>query len=154
GYTTRRRDIDDRWQLLLEFARLAESVKPEIITLENVPRLVRLPIWTHLLKQLESAGYNLAWGVIDAADYGVPQSRRRVVLLGSTLGSIQLPLPRRGRQLTVQDAIGDLPEVKAGERGSLDPLHAARSLMPVNLKRIRASKPAGTWKQWPEAMRA
>lgn len=153
GYTTKRRAIDRRWQLLLEFLRLTQSVLPEIVTMENVPRLVHLPLWDRFVRSLQSSGYKVAWGVLDAADYGVPQSRRRVVLLGSRLGDIHLPSGGAISRPTVRSAIGKLPAVKAGVPGKSDPLHAARNLTKPNLQRIRLSRPAGTWREWPKHLR-
>ncbi|MCP1927712.1 DNA cytosine methyltransferase [Bradyrhizobium elkanii] len=153
GYTTRRRAIDKRWQLLLEFLRIAEGVKPEIVTLENVPRLAHLPLWTMFVSRLEMAGYHVTWAVLDAAQYGVPQNRRRLVLLGSRLGKIDLPKPNKTSR-TVRSAIGNLSRIPAGKKNEADPLHAARALTARNLARIRIARPAGTWKEWPKNMRA
>jgi DNA (cytosine-5)-methyltransferase 1 len=153
GYTTKRRAVDRRWQLLLEFLRIAQAIRPEIVTLENVPRLAHLPLWKSFVKGLESVGYRVAWKVLDASQYGVPQSRRRLVLLASTLGEIQLPSPRKTRAPSVRSAIAKLPPINAGVKGTVDPLHSSRALTPRNLRRIRASRPAGTWREWPRRMR-
>lgn len=153
GYTTKRHEEDERWQLLLEFLRLVKGVRPEIVTLENVPRLANLPLWETFVRRLRKVGYNVVWDVLDASKFGVPQSRQRLVLLGSRLGPIELPEPSKSASPTVREAIGAFPSVVAGERSTDDPLHAARSLTDRNLARIRISKPAGTWKEWPEEMR-
>ena len=153
AYTTRRREIDGRWQLLLEFLRIAQDTLPDIVTLENVPRLARLPLWERFVSGLQESGYEVSWQVLDAAHYGVPQSRRRLVLLASRLGEINLPSPQEGALPTVKKAIGRLPKVGAGEQSQADPLHASRALTDRNLARIRGSKPAGTWREWPAAMR-
>lgn len=153
GYTTKRRAIDRRWELLLEFLRIAKAVRPEILTLENVPRLVHLPLWATFVEGLESAGYRVAWKIVDASDYGVPQARKRLVLLASTLGDIQLPAPLKRKAPTVRSAIGKLPAISAGKAGESDPLHSSRALTKRNLARIRASRPAGTWREWPKRMR-
>jgi DNA (cytosine-5)-methyltransferase 1 len=154
GYTTKRRAVDERWQLLFEFLRLAIEVRPEIVTLENVPRLALLPLWKNFVRGLADAGYEVTWDVLDAADYGVPQKRRRLVLLASLLGPIRLPKARRAKQPTVRLAIESLPATTAGVPGSSDPLHTSRALTDRNLQRIRASRPAGTWREWPRQMRA
>jgi DNA (cytosine-5)-methyltransferase 1 len=153
GYTTKRRAIDRRWQLLLEFLRLTESLRPEIVTMENVPRLVHLPLWQRFVEGLRGAGYHVTWDVLDAARYGVPQSRRRLVLLASRLGDIRLPSPVGTELATVRTAIGRLPATKAGLPGKTDPLHTSRALTDRNLRRIKASRPAGTWREWPKRMR-
>lgn len=153
GYTTKRREIDSRWLLLLEFLRLGKAVRPEIITLENVPRLSHLPLWESFVRELEAVGYWVSWGIVDTSEYGVCQKRRRLVLLASTLGEIKLPAPHKNRPVTVRSAISDLPPIDAGVPGSTDPLHASRALTDKNLRRIRASRPAGTWREWPAKMR-
>jgi DNA (cytosine-5)-methyltransferase 1 len=137
----------------MEFLRIVKDLQPEIVTMENVPRLIHLPLWGHFVTDLQQAGYNTGWAVLDAAGYGVPQSRRRVVLLASRLGQIELP-PPRDRIHTVRHAIGALPPVQAGVKNRLDPLHSARALTARNLARIKISRPAGTWRQWPKHMRA
>lgn len=152
GYTAKRHAADGRWKLLADFLRVAEEIRPEIVTVENVPRLARFPLWETFVGSLEAAGYHVAWGIIDAAGFGVPQHRRRLVLLGSLLGPIALP-PHVKPVATVREAIGDLAPVAAGVRPAHDALHAARALTPINLARIRSSRPAGTWREWPEKMR-
>jgi DNA (cytosine-5)-methyltransferase 1 len=154
GYNTKHHAADERWKLLLEFLRLAKDVRPEIVTMENVPRLVHLPLWGRFVKELQSAKYHVAWGVLDASHFNVPQRRRRLVLLASRLGPIELPQSAGGDVPSVRSAINSLPHVAAGGKDAVDPLHAARSLRPQNLERIRLSKPAGTWRDWPTHMRA
>lgn len=154
GYTTKRRGIDQRWRLLLEFLRVVRDIRPEIVTMENVPRLAHLPLWTEFVNQMKSDGYQVDWKIVDASHYGVPQARRRLVLLASTLGDISIPVPGRTVRKTVRDAIGRFPSTDAGVPGRNDPLHTARALTAKNLTRIRASLPAGTWREWPTSMRA
>jgi DNA (cytosine-5)-methyltransferase 1 len=153
GYTTKRREIDGRWQLLLEFSRLVKSVRPEIVTLENVPRLAHLSLWASFVGELKAADYHVAWEVVDASKYGVPQARRRLVLIASRLGPIALPLPAISKPVTVRSTIGALPRIEAGACSASDTLHATRALTPINLRRIKASRPAGTWREWPAHMR-
>jgi DNA (cytosine-5)-methyltransferase 1 len=153
GYTTRRRSIDRRWELLMEFLRIVEEVRPEIVTLENVPRLAHLPLWTDFVSRLKAAHYHVSWSILDAALFGVPQSRRRLVLIASRLGAIELPAPRKSKPRSVRAAIGGLASIKAGKKNIKDALHSARALTDRNLARIRIAKPAGTWREWPESMR-
>lgn len=56
--------------------------------------------------------------------------------------------------MTVKDVIGSLEQLRAGEKSSNDPLHVAANLSEINLKRIKHSKPGGTWRDWPENLRA
>ncbi len=153
GYTTRRREIDDRWRLLMDFLRLVQGARPDVLTLENVPRLAHLPLWQEFVSGMEAAGYSVNWAVVDAADFGVPQNRKRIVLMASRLGSIAMPASVEGPRKTVRDVIGAAPKVAAGSAHQDDTLHRARALTPINLERIRTARPAETWKRWPEHLR-
>ena len=83
------------------------------------------------------------------------QSRKRLVLIASRIGPIAVPISSgSGRSPTVREAIAKLPTLEAGEGSLDDPLHVASRLSPVNLKRMRASKPGGTWRDWPKKLRA
>lgn len=141
---------DDRWGLLMQFARLVDQTQPELVTMENVPGLKDQKIFTQFVRRLKKLGFAVTHQVVNCADYGLPQQRQRLVLLASRLGQIKFVGPTRKpeRYLTVREAIGDLPPIRAGESHSDDPLHQASVLSPTNLKRIKASRPGGTWRDW------
>jgi DNA (cytosine-5)-methyltransferase 1 len=82
--------------------------------------------------------------------------RRRLVLVASRIGPVEIPAPttKPDEFATVRGAIRGLPSVKNGQSDSADPLHASRTLSATNLLRIQASKPGGTWRDWPEELRA
>ncbi|MGL4608462.1 MAG: DNA cytosine methyltransferase [Trueperaceae bacterium] len=145
---------DNKWDLLLDFGRLICDSQPELVTMENVPQLLDHPVFGKFLDSL--AGYHIWYDVIDCVKYGVPQTRRRLVLLASRLGPISLIPPTHTLEnpRTVYDVISKLPPLRAGEAHQTDPLHRASSLSQLNLKRIRASKPGGTWRDWPAKLRA
>lgn len=153
-YSQSRRSEDARWKLLAQFQRLAISVLPEIITMENVTGLAGQLVWTEFVEALQSADYSVSWREVACEEFGVPQSRRRLVLLASRLGPISLPKPTQTHVQTVKSAIGDLPPIQAGKASSKDPMHIAATLSPKNRERIRASKPGGTWRDWPDELRA
>lgn len=144
---------DEKWGLLKEFARLVQELQPELVTMENVPRVTNHAPYREFVAALEEAGYHVDAQRLRCADYGIPQERRRFVLIASRIGPIKLP-PRTGKVETVREAIGHLPQLAAGEIHCDDPLHRARRLSPKNLTRIRASRPGGTWGDWPEDLRA
>lgn len=141
---------DKRWTLLKEFSRLVEEVKPELVTMENVPGLAKQKIFSTFLRDLARLEYNVSYKVINCADYGVPQQRERLVLLASRLGKIELMSssykPEKYR--TVRQVIYDLPSLSAGCSDKKDALHRTSSLSPINMKRIRVSRPGGTWRDW------
>ncbi len=139
-----------RWALLRHFARLVEGVRPEIVTMENVPTVEKYEVYTEFVASLERLGYRLWHDVVDCSAYGLPQQRRRRVLLASRLGDIELIEPTHdGDPATVRQAIGTLPPLDNGESSASDALHTAAKLSDLNLERIRASKPGGTWRDWP-----
>ncbi|MBY3558574.1 DNA cytosine methyltransferase [Rhizobium laguerreae] len=146
------RKTSKKWPLLNEFGRMIRALEPDLVTMENVPVLRGESVFHDFVDLLRSYGYHVFWKVVDAADYGVPQRRRRLVLLASMLGPIRLldPTDLGVKRLTVREAIGSLPAVAAGEVSSEDSMHRARAITEINLARIKASAPGGTWKDWPE----
>lgn len=154
-YSQSRKTPDARWELLRAFLSLAVDLQPEIVTMENVRGLAAKPIWQEFVTGLQSAGYQVAWNEVSCSDFGVPQSRKRLVLIASRIGRIETPAAGgKTKPRTVRDAISDLPPLKAGEAFVDDVLHVACRLSPTNLRRIRASKPGGTWRDWPDDLRA
>lgn len=141
---------DKRWWLLQHFSELIIHILPEIVTMENVPGLVKQDVFKSFIDDLETANYFVQYYIVDCADYGVPQHRNRLVLLASQLGAIRLLAPKElgVRRSTVKNTIANLPPIKAGEIHKCDPLHQSCTLSEINLKRIRASKPGGTWRDW------
>lgn len=110
---------DRRNGLIAQFGRYAEALRPRAVMMENVPGLADDPRLERLQARLRRAGYALTCGVLDAADYGVPQRRRRLVLLGIRDGPAVSFAPAQPRGVTVGDALAGLPA--AGTAG--DPLH-------------------------------
>ncbi len=136
--------------LLNHIRRLIRETRPDIVVMENVPLLLRVRAFVEFISTIQNSGYSIAHGVLNTADYGVPQSRKRLILLASRLGKIHLPPPEIPlRPKTVRDAIGGLPPIPAGGRCDLDQLHQASELSPLNLERIRASIPGKSWRDWP-----
>ena len=159
-FSTLRNGIDrkgsDKWPLLNHFARLIKSVQPELVTMENVPTLQSQSIFDDFVQTLKDEKYEVSFGIVDASDYGVPQRRKRLVLLASKLGEIKLLSPQELgiKKKTVREAISGLPKIEAGQFSASDPLHKSRLMSPINLQRIQISKPGGTWRDWPESLRA
>lgn len=147
AHTRRSKQSGEDCSLLLEFARLVVEGRPEIVSIENVPGLARHEAFAEFTNTLDSLGYHMDYGVLSCEDYGVPQTRRRLVLLASLLGEIRLPAAAKGRP-TVADFINGQPRIEAGETHPQDRAHASMPLSPLNLRRIRQSKPGGSWKDW------
>lgn len=141
---------DPRNQLWRHYFRCVEQVRPKIFVLENVPPLLRSAEFVEMKRLAESLGYKVEGRVLNAADYGAPQTRKRAIVIGSRVGDPAFPLPTHAdpnkrtllnqhlpRWRTVRDAIGHLP---------LDPTglnwHIGRNPTPMSLERYRCV-PAG-----------
>jgi len=150
--------VHKSWDLLDNFARLAGAIRPELVTMENVPELAARgrPVFDNFLRGLDRAGYSTSWKIVNCSDYGTPQSRKRLVLLASRLGPISVPAgkyaePSRCR--TVRATISDLPPIKSGEVHPSDRLHVAARLSPLNMERVRATpRDGGTKDDWPRRL--
>lgn len=140
----------ERWSLLNHFARLIRELQPEIVTMENVPTVTKHSVFDDFVAALKEHGYEVWFKVIDCADYGLPQRRRRTVLLASKAGVIKLVDAPGVERRTVSDAIKNLPILRHGGRNEADLLHTAARLSDLNYERIQHSKPGGTWRDWPE----
>lgn len=138
-----------RWALLYEFARLVRDVRPDLVAMENVPTVEMHQVYRDFVATLKKLGYEVWHGIVDCSDYGLPQRRRRMVLLASLIGPIELIERTHERPPTVREAIGHLPPIPAGGTLPSDPLHTASKLSELNLQRIRASRPGGSWRDWP-----
>lgn len=141
---------DVRWGLIQHFVRAVEIINPHVISMENVRGIVRTDVFNTFVNDLIKLGYNLDYKVVLCADYGIPQSRFRLVLLGSKIGKIEVPKPTHSpeKHLKVRAVIEKLPQLKHGETDKKDPIHRSQSLAPINIKRIQHSIPGGTWRDW------
>lgn len=156
-HTNKKKDREKKkeWGLLYDFSNLVEGVKPEIVSMENVPNLIKKEIFKDFEGNLKSLGYNVFWKSVYCPDYGIPQTRRRLVLLASTLGEIEL-IPKThnpSKYITVRDTIGNLECIDDGETSKKDSLHKACEFSSLNKERIQQSKPGGTWEDWEEEIR-
>jgi len=144
------RSIED-WKLVKSFGRLVREIQPDLVTMENVPPLLGQPVFQLLLGDLHN--YSVDYSIIECQTIGLPQTRKRLVLVASRLGPIKIPAFNLERS-TVRKAIGELPKIVAGGIDPHDRLHCASNLSEINFKRIRASTPGGTWRDWPKKLRA
>ena len=141
---------DKRWLLLDQFTRLVRETQPQLVTMENVPKLKEQRVFDRFTDALRDLGYHVCHQVVDCPAYGLPQLRQRVVLVASVFGDIELPSPPANAHVqTVREIIGGLPPLRAGCRDPRDRLHFCAALSPLNLRRIKASRPGGTWRDWP-----
>lgn len=145
---------DEKYDLLLEFGRIIRETLPDIISMENVPQIMKTNVYTQFISILEELNYSYSAQVVYCPDYGISQSRRRFVLLASRHGDIQLiPATHNRNEVFVADFIQNIPPIGAGEVHPNDPMHRTARLSDKNIQRIQASIPGGTWRDWPEDLR-
>lgn len=150
--TYNQKNEDPNWRLLQSFGRLIDQVRPDVVSMENVPQLMKFRdgrMFKKFVATLRAADYHVAWDVLYGPDYGLAQTRSRLVLLASRLGEITLPEPtHEARHRTVKEEIGALPPLSHGGADESDPLHCASRLSDTNALRMASAKPGGTWRDW------
>jgi len=156
-YSSNKKKKSDKWKLLYEFSRIINETHPDIVTMENVPTLVSYrkgKVFLDFVENLKREGYQVWYEIVNCLHYGIPQRRRRLVLLASRFDKITLIEQTHSSKeyLTVQDAIGDLEQISAGTASKKDPLHRSRNLTPKNMLRIKATPEGGDWRCWPEEL--
>lgn len=160
---------DPRNELVDEMRRVVRELKPAMVMMENVPGLATTgrPILERFLRSLRAMGYLVTWKVLQVADYGVPQRRRRLVLLAGRGFDIPIPAPthsrvpdkERVRWRTVRSAIGDMGEPiifdEAKEAGGPDMFgwHVIRRMSSQNVRRLKHARPGAVWTKIPKRLR-
>lgn len=162
---------DPRDELLLTMGNIIEEIKPKAIMMENVPGLATRgkAIFSKFLRILQRLDYRYEWRVEQMADFGVPQSRRRLVLLAGRRFTIPFPQPTHARVVqsksalepwtTVRETIGhfDAPITLKTARQVIGPRfhnwHVVRDLQPQTKKRLKAAVPGETWLSVDESVR-
>lgn len=156
GRKTNGRESD--WEPLRRYTELALELRPDVVTMENVTRLAnreKYPVYGDFCRLLSEAGYFLTEYRVFAPEYGVPQTRRRLVVFASLYGPVQLvpPTHETDARPTAGQALSGLRPLEHGESDPDDRIHIARTLSPKNMERVRHSQPGGSWRDWPEALR-
>lgn len=160
------RGTDSRNELIFEFVRLVKEIQPIAFVMENVPGLAKgigKTLFEKTLERLKRAGYiNLWHDILEVADFGVPERRKRLVVIGTKDRTVVLSKPspthrnpnkpENGLPIwkSVKEQIGDLPPIKAGKQYSDDPLHKAAGLSPLNFERMTFTPhDGGSRTSWP-----
>jgi len=148
--------------ILNEVERIVRELRPEFLFLENVTGIQKVPGFSafhRLLRALHNLKYKVEFRSIDALWYGIPQRRKRLVLLASVYGKIPWPEQTHGfgpglqTPVTVREAIAHYPPLQAGEAHPTVPNHIAARLSPRNLERIRATAcDGGSRSEWPRRL--
>ncbi|MFH5883671.1 DNA cytosine methyltransferase [Halalkalibaculum sp. DA3122] len=138
---------DDRNNLVEEYYRLVEGLMPYTIMMENVPGLEEYSLFQEIVKNLRNLGYKIEHKVVDVKKYGVPQSRRRLIMVGSLLGQLNIAEGSQ-KKVTVRKKIEHLPTPDATD----DPMqkivanHSDRIMERIK----KTPKDGGSWKDLPE----
>jgi DNA (cytosine-5)-methyltransferase 1 len=164
GFSVQRigQNDDSRNDLIFEFARFVCGLRPKMFLMENVPGLVGARGISYA-KRFESlvsqSGYECEWVLLNAAEYGLPQMRKRVFYYGwlnSEVSAFQFPSPtcREGEFRSAWEAINDLPSAtKPGDLHGEDRLHRETRLSDLNVERIRLIPPGGGFEDLPAHLR-
>jgi DNA (cytosine-5)-methyltransferase 1 len=167
--TSKKGKKDPRNRLVAEFARIVREVRPRAVMMENVPGLADRggPLFFDLLEDLKGLGYVVGWRVLQVADYGVPQRRRRLVLLAGLGFSIPFPSPTHSRDgsqglprwKTLRETIKGvarpvtLSYAKARGGPAAFGWNVVRDMSEENKKRIRHARAGRSWKSIPKRLR-
>lgn len=167
--TSKYRRKDTRNELINEMARMVKELKPRVVMMENVPGLAKkgYPLLEKFLKELKVLGYESSWKILQVADYGVPQLRRRLVLLAGLGFRIQLPKPTHSRN--GNNNLNRWKSVRKAIQGMTEPVllseikrkggpqevgwHVVRSLSDENKKRLQYAKPGKSRTEIPDEYR-
>ncbi|WP_418637666.1 DNA cytosine methyltransferase [Winogradskyella sp.] len=121
---------DPRNRLFKEFVRVVKVVKPKFFVMENVARLYnhkKGETRKEIIKDFEKLGYKVDCKILNSADYGVPQVRKRVIFIGSVNNvEIQFPPKEVEEYVSVKEALSSYPKLESGEESSI-PNHIAMS---------------------------
>jgi DNA (cytosine-5)-methyltransferase 1 len=146
----------DKWGLLDSFRRIVKYVEPDVVVTENVMQVRNDDTYEEFVETLEDLGYAVNDDKnknVYAPEYGIPQKRKRWLLIASKQGPIQLPEPDYTNEEdypTVRECIDYLPAIQAGEVYPEYSHHRTRELSELNLERIQNMEPGGDWRLWEE----
>ncbi len=157
GHSKTKKTTDhEKWGLLDDLRKIVEYVEPDVVVTENVMQVRHDDVYKEFVDTLEEMGYFVNSDEnknVYAPEYGIPQKRKRWVLLASQEGPIRLPDPfytDESEYPTVRETIGHLPPIEAGEVHDEYNLHRSRKLSEKNLARIRNIEPGKDWRIWEE----
>lgn len=144
----------DKWAMLDYFRRIVDEVRPDVVATENVFEVRNDDMYKRFFEALKDWGYHVNSEEnkrIYCPEYGIPQKRKRWVVVASREGPIELPEPTHPDQSdypSVEDCIDDLPPIEAGEAHPALDLHRSRGLSDKNLERIDLMEPGEDWRIW------
>lgn len=144
----------DGWGLLKDVQRIVEDVEPDVIVTENVLQVRNDRVYRKFEEGLRDLEYDINSNKnVYCPEYGIPQKRKRWVMIASRRGRIELPDPiytDESEYPTVKETIDHLPAIQAGEVHPEIDHHRSRALSDTNLERIRNMEPGADWTLWEE----
>lgn len=157
---------DRRKSLISQVGRILHEMqrKPDFIFFENVPAIIKIDKGRQvkmLCKNLNRLGYNYKIDIVDAKDYGTPQTRKRFILIGILKTHmnepVSFPVKTHGKgrlpYKTVSETIKDLPRLSAGQRHDTIPNHECAGIEDINLRRLKHTpKNGGSRTAWPQEL--
>jgi len=152
-----RKFVDDpRNRLFKEFVRVVKIIKPKFFVMENVARLHnhnKGETRKEIIKDFEELGYKVDCKILNSADYGVPQVRRRVIFIGSSTNQkIEFPPKEVEKYVSVKEALSTYPKLESGEESSI-PNHIAMSHSEQMLKKMKYVSDGGDRNEIPVKIR-
>ncbi|MBO0438894.1 DNA (cytosine-5-)-methyltransferase [Candidatus Enterococcus ikei] len=104
--------MDERNELILEFYRVIKLIQPEFIMMENVPQVKNYENFLFVVENLKKMGYKIDYQIVEVHKFGVPQRRKRLVMMGSKSFKVEIPLFSDAVETTVRDYLYDLEKVE------------------------------------------
>lgn len=152
-----RKFIDDpRNKLFKEFVRVVKVIKPKFFVMENVARLYnhnKGGTRMEIISDFEKLGYKVECKILNSADYGVPQIRKRVIFIGTRFSQkIEFPKKTVEKYLTVKEAIHNYPALSTGEE-SIIPNHVAMTHSSQMLEKMSYISDGGNREEIPLKLR-
>lgn len=147
---------DERNKLFKEFVRFVDVIKPKMFVMENVAALK-----THnkgktieeIVTEFKKVGYSVKYDVLNAVNFGVPQQRRRIFIIGTLKENNEFEFPDESKEIiTVEEALKGLPKLKSGETSSI-PNHNAMKHSEQMLEKMSYVKDGGNRQDIPEEIR-
>ena len=139
-----------KYPAFINFIRIVKEVKPDFVTMENVPSIKKDDNFIDFVNKLKEMKYKVNFKVINIANWNAPQMRRRLILIASKISKIEITEKQSKKFKTIKEAIKNLSHLQNGQVDNKDPLHRSAKLSNLNLQRIKFSQPGGTWKDWPK----